>query len=604
MKHRRHIPNVHYHHQQQEHHYQHYHTNNNNNGRSWHGLPLLVLTDRRLLQVLLFVAAIFGTNLWFLWKSHHQILFLLPTDGAGAGLPLIKSIQEATQQDQKKNTTTIPPTFIDKVDYDSIFCRNNNNFIHGNATTTTSTATTTINIPRPPVFLWGIPSTTSDHEIKRRDLLRWTYLNFFRDARIKQSATANSTAVYHPDRICSLHEYTCQHARYMDHCHIVYVFFVGGGDPTTAPPERLDESLTDFRTMLVPTNRIPKMKTVADNVTTAATTANSSTASSTPIQSHPTTTTSTVVDYDWIAANLHEPGVVYLDIRENQFDGKMTTWFQFAALVAREYPSLDYAAKVDSDLLLFPPNFLQYMQEEHIDAFKSSSSSSPVVQRTYGGVEFPATNCVVNMTKDHPCPLPLAGPSYMSGELNFMTMDLATYIVSNDCPRTKWTIPHEDVSLSNYVYSYVDNAQYHARQQKQQKQDDNNNNNTIDQHYSIHIVSVNTSRILLTSTMTADWETIQVQKDPAAFDRLLWGHSIKRGKYTKFLVFKKDRTFRTMWERFVRSRVGLSSYYRNGGGGGGGTLQLNETMTSDRRQQLMERLRLQRQNHGNVPPKT
>ena len=61
----------------------------------------------------------------------------------------------------------------------------------------------------------------------------------------------------------------------------------------------------------------------------------------------------------------HEPSVVYLRIRENQFDAKMTTWFQFASLVGREYPHMiDYAAKVDSDLLLFTPNFLEYTTKQ------------------------------------------------------------------------------------------------------------------------------------------------------------------------------------------------------------------------------------------------
>jgi hypothetical protein len=32
-------------------------------------------------------------------------------------------------------------------------------------------------------------------------------------------------------------------------------------------------------------------------------------------------------------------------------------------------------------------------------------------------------------TWDHPCPLPLVGRSYMSGELNFMSMDLVHYIM-------------------------------------------------------------------------------------------------------------------------------------------------------------------------------
>jgi sortase (surface protein transpeptidase) len=122
----------------------------------------------------------------------------------------------------------------------------------------------------------------------------------------------------------------------------------------------------------------------------------------------------------------------------------------------------------------------------------------------------------------------------MSGELNFMTMDLATYIVSKYCPRTALTTPHEDVSLSNYVYSYTNNTNYHQyqnrkqrnnqqQQQQQQQQDDSTNH-----HHVIDIVSVNSSRILLSSSVTASWETVNLPKDPRLFQHhLLWGHSIE-----------------------------------------------------------------------------
>jgi hypothetical protein len=284
--------------------------------------------------------------------------------------------------------------------------------------------------------------------------------------------------------------------------------------------------MTDFRSMLFQGRRVPLLSAGKND----------------------TTTGSTAQSTKRIVVDKREPGVVYLNIRENQFDGKMTTWFQFAALVGREYPEIDFAAKVDSDLLLFTPNFLEYMEDIHRNQQTKRQSLTTV--RTYGGVEFPDTNCVINQTFDHACPLPLVGPSYMSGELNFMTMDLARYIVSDDCPRDELTIPHEDVSLSNYVYSFVNNTKYHEKRPDLvgQKEDSNTH---------IEIVSVNTSQILITPTLTAGWNKVSLGKNPELFSFFLWGHSIKRGKHKQFLAWKNDSTFRLYWEKFMKVHMKL-----------------------------------------------
>ncbi|KAG7350022.1 hypothetical protein IV203_012619 [Nitzschia inconspicua] len=39
---------------------------------------------------------------------------------------------------------------------------------------------------------------------------------------------------------------------------------------------------------------------------------------------------------------------------------------------------------------------------------------------------------------------------------------------------------------------------------------------------------------------------------------MLWGHSIQRGEYKRFLIFKKDGTFRSVWERFVKHKLGIT----------------------------------------------
>jgi hypothetical protein len=340
---------------------------------------------------------------------------------------------------------------------------------------------------------------------------------------------------------------------------MIYVFFVGGHKPYNAtaeaeadrklstsnnssrqnrlpPPILLDESLTDFRQMLM----------------------------------HPGSEAAEGLD-------LHEPGTVYLDIRENQFDGKMTTWFKLASLLAKEYntatttkattgaaatpktkfPNIEYVFKVDSDLMLLTPNFFKWFEGVHSEQQKRTEDTtnrplSPA-RRVYGGIEFPSTNCVENFTFDHPCPLPLSGPSYMSGELNFVSVDLATYIASDDCPREKWTIPHEDVSISNYVYSYTNNTNYHKREQDNTTADATKHDNNDGDH-SIHIVSVGTSRIMLLPSMRANWETLSLRKNPEALrnGELLWGHSIKRGNHTQYLYWKKDNKFQLFWRFFIR----------------------------------------------------
>ena len=426
-----------------------------------------------------------------------------------------------------------------------------------------------------PVFLWGIPSTTSEFEVGRRKLLRETYLKFYEQIRSDENYLniTNGTLPDHlPNAICSFHEWTCN-ANIQTQCQLIYVFFIGGHESlnkTTItemkgrksnkllpPPFILDESVTDFREMLLPLN------------------------------------SNRAKEFD-----LSEPGTIYLDIRENQFDGKMTTWFKFASLIAKEYNSetisqnnanIEYVFKVDSDLILFTPHFFRWFEGIHreqqvkqgipskkLDA-KSSSSiqnrigsegnaiplSSPArrISRVYGGIEFPATNCVENFTFDHPCPLPLSGPSYMSGELNFVSVDLATYIASNDCPREIWTIPHEDVSLSNYVYSYTHNTGYHKREKSLGW---NNGHNEIED-YSITIVGVNESRVLLHPNMKADWNSVNIRRNPDLLrtGELLWGHSIKRGNHTQYLYWKKDSKFLGFWILFIKAYTSTGSLTPN-----------------------------------------
>ncbi len=459
--------------------------------------------------------------------------------------------------------------------YDSIFCRVGSNSFHQSPETNSADQTHATNVPTKPIFLWGIPSTASKFESGRRDLLRKTYLDFFQQIQSdknyqkKRADIYNDTATTFFDNnenpICSFHEWTCD-ARVRANCQMIYVFFVGGHDSIDelnkqdGPPKHsssypkpilLNESITDFRDMLIPPNKNAN------------------------------------------GFDLKEPGTVYLDIRENQFDGKMPTWFKFASLVAQEYNSapttpstnqIEYIFKVDSDLMLLTPHFLNWFNGVHAEqqmqqglsptkatqrTDQRQPSPAPLVKQVYGGIEFEATNCVVNFTFDHPCPLPLSGPSYMSGELNFMSVDLATYIASDDCPRDQWIIPHEDVSLSNYVYTYTNNTAYHKREHYDQTSTNNGNSKNAD--HSIHIVSVNTSSILLLPNMKANWETVSLTKNPDLLRNgtLLWGHSIKRGNHTQYLYWKKDKKFASFWKLFYKTytttgnMAATTSYKRN-----------------------------------------
>jgi hypothetical protein len=155
-------------------------------------------------------------------------------------------------------------------------------------------------------------------------------------------------------------------------------------------------------------------------------------------------------------------------------------------------------------------------------------------------------------------------------------MDLARYIASDACPRDRLTIPHEDVSLSNYVYSYDDHRYYaegRRRDRSAARRSGSNHNNerggvgdmtgivaaTDDDGTggrsatTIDVISVNTTQILLTPQTLADWHNVDFRAEPGLFLHVLWGHSIRRGKYRRYLVWKQDRSFQQFWGRFMKA---------------------------------------------------
>jgi hypothetical protein len=252
-----------------------------------------------------------------------------------------------------------------------------------------------------------------------------------------------------PHRICPLRNYTKE-------CQVAYAFFVGAN--SVGPTELLD-----------------------------------------PNASFPITIN---------APNSAEDDIVYLNIKENQMDGKMTTWFRYAS----QFTDFDYIAKVDDDTLIFTPNFLEYVQDKLPD----------IPHRLYAGVTMDRNSCDPEKKEDHACPLPLVGPVYMSGELSFMSRDLALYITDSSLlpnnRRSAITLQsHEDVSLSNYVFSIGDD---------------------------VRILDIPKDRVLRNDFQYASWETAT-----HPFNQSLWGHSVtSSGAY-----FKSLRHWREFWRRFVVS---------------------------------------------------
>jgi hypothetical protein len=253
-----------------------------------------------------------------------------------------------------------------------------------------------------------------------------------------------------PNRICSLSDVQKQKVPLED-CQLVYVFFVGGNPD--GPTELVNPSST--------------FPITVENAT------------------------------------IKEEDVVSLNIRENLEDGKSQTWFKYASMVADVFP-VDYIAKVDSDTLLFTPTFLKF-------AYRRLRRNKEYV---YGGIAMDEYSCDPNITEDHSCPLPLTGPLYMSGEVYFMSPDLAKCITSSQVNRSSLTIRHEDVDIGNFVHSCPE---------------------------ELRIVKIDRSKVLRNRMYNADWDASK-----KFFTGTFWGHSLaSSGGY-----FKYSHHIRKTWRQF------------------------------------------------------
>ena len=302
-----------------------------------------------------------------------------------------------------------------------------------------------------PTFLWGIPSVDNDNERIRRETIRETYLSFYKDSK------------EFPDRVCSLNDILRNKVPFED-CQVAYAFFIG------ANPDGPTE-------LLFPNKSYPMLANPPQ---------------SSKIRS--------------------EDDIVYLNIRENQEDGKMPTWFKFASMITEEkkYP-FDYIAKIDSDTLIFMPAFLEFSETHMIDTTR-------LVHAGYPMFDYFCNPQARNHS--HPCPIPLTGELYMSGEASIMSSELARIMTSRECNRSGLFIRHEDVLLSNWAFHCVASTR---------------NNSTV------HIVPIRREQILRDQS-----KGLRSKILPHRFSYTLLAHASGSKSY-----YKDTRNFRQTWTDFL-----------------------------------------------------